>query len=277
MSKKSMTAINPQISLTIGNPEIVNMLVQQQVRALKAELKTLEAQSAENYQSLRAGVVEIIVSMDADFRTAFEKKLDAYVKARSALVGRKLNWVSPFSKEPEDGDIYKHGWICIRAHYSRGYDSRENAAWTTKEEAELSKALDIVLRLVEVPTVKDLNEWSSCWREDFGSKEEADEAWSEDNAVESGFDFQFKRSEKTIELIKKCRAIDNESIPVRARIKELNAFLADTENIEKAVLAKMTQNTLESNPELVEAFGVLTKGILGMPYLETKQLTVEAE
>lgn len=277
MSSKSMVAISPQVSLTIGNPEIVNMLVQQQVRALKAELKGLEKQSKESYSTLRAGVVEIIASFNADFVAAYGKKLDAYTKARSALTGRQLKWLSPYPAEPEDNDIYREGGVCIRSFRGRGYGYAENDPWSEKEEKVLSLAFEVNLQLSEVPSVKELNEWCDSWRTDFDSKADAEEAWAQDNEEESGFSLTLKRSEKTIELIKKYRALDNESIPIRKRIGELNDLLKDTANIEKAVLAQMTQNTLESNPELVEAFGVLTKGILGLPYLETKQLVAEGE
>lgn len=275
MSKKSMVAINPQISLTIGNPEIVNMLVQQQVRALKKELKDLKEENGKRLQILQAGVVEIIASLNADFKNAFGKKLDTYTKARSKLLGKKVTWTNPFPEHPSNDDIYSYGGVCILSYRGRLYG--RDRGWTEADEKALPQAVSTAVNFGEIPTVKELDEWYDSWREEFETREEANEAWSADNGESSEFALEFKRSEKTIELIKKYRAIDNEGIPLNNRVAELEGLLADTANIEKAILAQMTQNTLENNPELVEAFGVLANGILGFEPLGAKQLVVEAE
>ena len=277
MSSKSMVAVNPQISLTIGNPEMVNMLVQQQVVALQAQLKELEVRSKNRFDLLNTGIIEIIESMDADFKKAYGKKLDAYAKARGALTGHKLTWKSPYGGLITEYERVRHGAICVKLYRSGGYRNSELVAWNERDEAELNKPNQLEFRLVEIPTVAELNSWNCDWRTDYDSKEEAEEAWSEDNSEAGGLYLSLKLSKETIDLIKKYRAIDNEGIPDRSRLEEIRNLLKDTVNIEKAVLAKMTQNTLENNPELVEAFAVLTKGILGLPYMETKQLTIDAE
>lgn len=278
MSSKSMVAISPQVSLTIGNAEIVNMLVQQQVAALLAEVAELEAASKENFKTLDAGILEIVQSMDADFHKAYGKKLDAYAKARGALTGHKLSWKSPYAGPIDDYEKVRFGGICVKQYRNGGYrDLNALTPWTEKDEADLKKFNQLEFSLVEIPTLKELNEWDEDWRQNFETREEAEAAWSEDNCEQGGLYLSLKLSERTINLIKKYRAIDNEGLPIMERLREIRNLLADTANIEKAVLAKMTQNTLKSNPELIQAFNVLTEGVLGLPYLETKQLTVEAE
>lgn len=278
MSSKSMVAINPQISLTIGNAEIVNMLVQEQVAALQAEVAELEEISKKNFEVLDAGILEIVQSMDADFHRSYGKKLDAYAKARGALTGHKLSWKSPYAGPVNNYEKVGFGGICVKRYRNGGYrDLSALTPWTEEDEAELKRAKQLEFNLVEIPTLKELNEWDQDWRENFETREEAEASWSEDNSERGGLYLWLKFSEATINLVKKYRAVDNEGFPIMKRLTELRALLADTANVEKAVLAKMTQNTLKSNPELIQAFSVLTEGVLGPPYLETKQLTVEAE
>lgn len=278
MSSKSMVAVNPQISLTIGNAEIVNMLVQQQVAALRAEVAELEAISRKNFEVLDAGILEIVQSMDKDFHRAYGKKLDAYAKARGALTGHKLSWKSPYAGPVNDYEKVRHGGICVKQYRNSGYrDLARLTPWTAEDEADLKKANQLEFSLVEIPTLSELNNWDRDWRENYETREDAEAAWSEDNCEQGGLYLSLKLSEGTINLIKKYRGVDNEGFPIMKRLTELRTLLADTANVEKAVLAKMTENTLKSNPELVEAFSVLTEGVLGLPYLETKQLTIEAE
>jgi hypothetical protein len=259
---KILNPIESKVSLTIGNPEIVNMLVQRRVKAIRAELKNLRRKNIEHFEMAKAKVVGIIASLKSDFQAAHGKKLDAYAKARSALVGRKLKWLSPYPETPSDNDIMQIGSNYIMSY--RSPHTRDQLWGTPVHEKELVNKVETIVYFSEIPTSKELDDWDSNWRQEFDSKEFAIEAWAQDNLEDNEFYLSFVRSDKTIELIKECREFDNAGAPIRMRIAELDNLLDNTPDIEKAVLAQMTENTLESNPELASAFGVLAKGLLGM-------------
>ena len=276
MSKKSMVAINPQISLTIGNPEIVNMLVQQQVKALKNEQKLLEKSNESLLKIRDEGLVEIVASLREDYKTTHGKHLDALVKALSALTGRRHGWSNPYPKDVS-GNLHPY-YSIVSANYSRVYGQRKGEEWDAEDlKDDLKYSQNPTVQFGCVPTVAELEDWNDCWRDDFSSKEEAIQAYLDDYSEGQEIQVKLNASKETCALIAKYRLVDTERLPVCERMHEIKELLEDTANIEKAVLAQMTQNTLESNPELVEAFSVLTKGVLGLPYIDTKQLTVEAE
>lgn len=259
---KILNPIESRVSLTIGNPEIVNMLVQRRVKAIQAELKSLRRKNIEHFEMAKAKVVGIIASLKSDFQAAHGKKLDAYAKARSALVGRKLKWLSPYPETPSDNDIMQIGSNYIMSY--RSPHTRDQLWGTPAHEKELVNKVETIVYFSEIPTNKELDDWDRDWRQEFDSKEFAIEAWAQDNLEDNEFYLSFVRSDKTIKLIKECWEFDNAGAPIRMRIAELTNLLDNTPDIEKAVLAQMTENTLESNPELAEAFSVLAKGLLGM-------------
>lgn len=271
MSKKSLVAIDPQASLTIGNPEIVNMLVQQQVRALEKEKKELLQSCKAQTEILTIGSKEILMSQFDDFNEAFGKKLDAYAKARGALSGRKLLWVNPFGHK--EGEVHFTTYPLISKN-DRYHPYEE---WNEKELEYLRKAVQCEVIIADIPTAAELKEWCGSWQDEYDNKEDAYIDWSADNSEGTNFFLSFFRSEKTIDLIKKYREIYNQELPNRRRLAELDRLLGDTTNIEKAILAKMTENTLRNSPQLVEAFEVLTERILGLPYAVTPQLTIDVE
>lgn len=265
-----LSVINPQISLTIGNPEIVNMLVQQQLQALKNKIQDLYEKDLELYENLCNGVSEIIKSMNADFVNLYSEKLDDYAKAYSALKGKDLNWFAPWSASGTEARL-RAGAICIRRYQGR-FD--EDSPWGEREEKSLKNSFQVSVSLAENPTEQDLDEWCEDWQTEFDSKDSAIGLWVKDNERHE-VELSFKRSEETIALIKKYRAIDNQSIAIRSEIKKLEKLVEDRAEIEKAILARVTQNTLQSNPELIKAVEVLTNGLMQLDTAGLPTLTVE--
>jgi hypothetical protein len=255
-----MTAVNPQISLTIGNSEIVNMLVQARVKELKKQLAAIDVelvgatkQYAEKQPLLRA-------QMEADFQTTFGKKIEGFIKAFSALSGQRISPTRPFGGTPE-GWAYDGIFTSMTNRGLRDYYGNPRVGQKWQETDKIPTGWDLIVEFVKEPSAHEIKE---IMKDEGCSKEEAIAIAIERADGITQVDLVLPISEEAQKIVQAARELDNVRLNLASRREEINALLANTPSVEKEILAKMTQNTLESNPELAAAFGVLCQGMIGL-------------
>lgn len=257
MSRKNhevLEVITPKISLTIGNPEIVNMLVQARVRELKSQLAVLDVQLEEATKLYSEQQPLLRSQIQKDIQTTFGKKAEATRKALATLSGKKVVITHDFESTPSwDRDP---GFLHLTSSRIRNQYASEPSPWSEKHV--IPSSVQIRFDFHEVPPADEIKDemQSGCTKEEaiFSILNSCDPLCALD-------DLTLVYSDAVKAVIKEARELDNARNAIVAKRGEILGLLGDTSSVEKEILAKMTQNTLESNPELAAAFGVLCHGI----------------
>lgn len=261
------TSFTPSVSLTIGNVEIVNMLVQSQVEKMNDQRRALTAEVDLFSASLIQKKKEILVQMALDFAAEYGDRLTAYGKAYGALHGITVSWRNPYNLvDYGQGLSDTVNMIGSRlVYFDRGYSrtgrSSEGSYGWKDLDVDLKKKVSEEVSFSEIPTVQDLKSWDLHWKTVYASKELAVQAYQSENSCLS-VDLEHNLSESVKVLVRRAREVENQRLAFMAQIAELDEKLKDIPNIEKQILATVTRNTLENNPQLSQAFGVLTQGLL---------------
>jgi hypothetical protein len=267
MSKvEILNAINPQISLTIGNAEIVNMLVQARVAKLNETKAANDQRLVTSSLEMAAIHAEFRTQIKADYVATFGKKLESFAKVYKDLTGTKVT--STFGEGIEGCESWAADGLFIG--FVDSQYNRRSPIWTDADK--LPKEIPFEVNFVQTPTSKEV----TAKMKSSGLEEEAAlQACLEDACLFLEFELKLPLTAELKAVILKARELNNRRNAIAAENRELNRLLADTPAVEREILAKMTQNTLQSNPELAQAFGVLAGGLMQLDAAGLPALSVD--
>lgn len=227
--------LNPSISFVIGNSELTNLLVQNKVRELTAEKDRLQEIADGLWKEAQSKYPEIRNLVSLCIEQQWGKKLSAYTKAFGVLIGKKLCWEHQFIFEDGRTDYYvgelidrKSNKYEVRIYFEMVIPEKKVLSYMEKSSVTLHDAL-LYLR-------KDTEEFES-------------------RAVE------IELSEDLHAALSYSRAMFSDRAVVLGKIREINALLSNMPEIEKQILAQMTTNMLEQNPQLLAALNLAAKGL----------------
>jgi hypothetical protein len=215
------TAIPTQISFKIGNTEISNLLVQNEVIRIEGEIAALNLQADGMTEEFKSIMAEVKASVIADASELWAERLWTVADISEQLVGRPMlsreKWDLVFEWEPL--------WLFASTDRNGPRDPKSISVKVSfqKEERDGISYLTIPIG------------WHSDGDIPYELKPEVE------LRVVSGQNLYGARTE------------------VFDKIKKLTESIADTSKIEKRVLAALTQNSIANNPELVAQLqGVVT-------------------
>lgn len=230
------------MTFTVGNTELANLLVQDQV-AKHEHRKQILIQKCETVET---AIEELKIELNKTIsKIALDKYDDKYRKANAILVELEL-----------EDDISEYDMVC-EAHFEHIFRPYHNTKWTvTKYEDQLTG-----FRWVQVS---------------FSFKKTTDSFESEkftahfpNKRNSGGHHSSFSLDKESSEKINKMRLRINDKLDWEQEIKDIEEDLKDTTKIKDRLLAGLTQQTLKSNPELMD------KARAAIAAAENGQLTLE--
>ena len=249
------------VAFTVGNTEITNLIVQDQISKIKAERVTLVEQLQERGEKLDALEQELATRINDIGAATWGTRIK-----KLALLLHEMGHLSELS----DGGVPEEIYDTYTLEFK--YESRDalyllrrhsDNPWNEEDFANAPETL-----YVGYSHRRALKKGGQIWQRALTLPFERR---SQSENLPLSLDDHCKQ------LILEGRRIHVEQADLFVERDRIDAILEDTNNIEKKVLAALTRNTLGNNPALMAQVSQIVATVeTGMPMLEAHP-TVEAQ